>query len=436
MPAVERGLAKAGRDRASIRGVRSAVRRHRHDRRGDRGREAGGAAADRVLRLDARVPRRARAARLGRSADRAQPALEAGRVGARWASSSTTTMLNTFAVVGRARRRRPELKRRYGGVVDRCSFYAPYRTDPERWAARHRGPAVGVAQRSSCSGRRTAGSTRRTRRDPVAGRSGRVRAITSSVPCGMRSAICRRERRAIDRSTPRRTPPARRRRSSPRSRARAVVRRHRVHARLDLGPALQLEHAVAAVAQPVLDVRAQRLRGHDVERRLRRVRGVRLVGRRHSLRRLRARGAREKSSCGRERFGRREHDRLVGPDPRERSRALLLAEDQRGAALRVAARDERRIAGDAEVIGDREHVVGEAVPRVVASRARRCRRGRGSRTTTRAGRAATSRRRPAPRPGRGTRSGARAARAGPSPPQSCTDELRPAVDGVRMGSGR
>ena len=35
-------------------------------------------------------------------------------------------------------RRRPEgvgaeLKRRYGGVVDRCSFYAPYRTDPEQW---------------------------------------------------------------------------------------------------------------------------------------------------------------------------------------------------------------------------------------------------------------------------------------------------------------
>ena len=36
MPAVERGLAKAGRDRASIRGLGSAVRRHRHERRGDR----------------------------------------------------------------------------------------------------------------------------------------------------------------------------------------------------------------------------------------------------------------------------------------------------------------------------------------------------------------------------------------------------------------
>ena len=25
------------------------------------------------------------------------------------------------------------LRARYGGIVDRCSFYAPYRTDPERW---------------------------------------------------------------------------------------------------------------------------------------------------------------------------------------------------------------------------------------------------------------------------------------------------------------
>jgi hypothetical protein len=27
------------------------------------------------------------------------------------------------------------LKRRYSGVVDRCSFYAPYKSDPARWAA-------------------------------------------------------------------------------------------------------------------------------------------------------------------------------------------------------------------------------------------------------------------------------------------------------------
>jgi len=27
----------------------------------------------------------------------------------------------------------PELKARYGGLVDRLSFYAPYRNDPEQW---------------------------------------------------------------------------------------------------------------------------------------------------------------------------------------------------------------------------------------------------------------------------------------------------------------
>jgi hypothetical protein len=28
----------------------------------------------------------------------------------------------------------PELKRRYGDVIDRISFYAPYKSDPDRWA--------------------------------------------------------------------------------------------------------------------------------------------------------------------------------------------------------------------------------------------------------------------------------------------------------------
>ncbi len=29
----------------------------------------------------------------------------------------------------------PELTKRYGDVVQRLSFYAPYASDPERWAA-------------------------------------------------------------------------------------------------------------------------------------------------------------------------------------------------------------------------------------------------------------------------------------------------------------
>src|SRR6476619_8063156 len=42
-------------------------------------------------------------------------------------------MLNTFAVVGEPEQIAPELHKRYGDVVNRISFYAPYRTDPDRW---------------------------------------------------------------------------------------------------------------------------------------------------------------------------------------------------------------------------------------------------------------------------------------------------------------
>jgi probable F420-dependent oxidoreductase len=43
-------------------------------------------------------------------------------------------ILNTFAVVGEPERVAPELHRRYGDVIQRISFYAPYKTDPDRWA--------------------------------------------------------------------------------------------------------------------------------------------------------------------------------------------------------------------------------------------------------------------------------------------------------------
>jgi probable F420-dependent oxidoreductase len=43
-------------------------------------------------------------------------------------------ILNTFAVVASPEGVAAELKRRYGGVVDRCSFYAPYKSDPEKWS--------------------------------------------------------------------------------------------------------------------------------------------------------------------------------------------------------------------------------------------------------------------------------------------------------------
>lgn len=42
-------------------------------------------------------------------------------------------ILNIFAVVGAPEEIAPELQRRYGDVIDRISFYAPYESDPDRW---------------------------------------------------------------------------------------------------------------------------------------------------------------------------------------------------------------------------------------------------------------------------------------------------------------
>ena len=42
-------------------------------------------------------------------------------------------ILNTFAVVGAPETVAPELHRRYGDVIGRISFYAPYKSDPARW---------------------------------------------------------------------------------------------------------------------------------------------------------------------------------------------------------------------------------------------------------------------------------------------------------------
>ena len=64
----------------------------------------------------------------------------------------------------------------------------------------------------------------------------------------------------------------------------------------------------------------------------------------HSLRRLRALRAEREVVGGGAAVSVGEHDRLVGPDARERAGLLRLAEQERGRALRVTARDERRVA--------------------------------------------------------------------------------------------
>jgi probable F420-dependent oxidoreductase len=42
-------------------------------------------------------------------------------------------ILTTFAVVAEPEDVAPELHRRYGDVIQRISFYTPYRSDPARW---------------------------------------------------------------------------------------------------------------------------------------------------------------------------------------------------------------------------------------------------------------------------------------------------------------
>ena len=42
-------------------------------------------------------------------------------------------IVDAFAVVGAPEELAPKFKERYGGLVDRISFYAPYETDPDRW---------------------------------------------------------------------------------------------------------------------------------------------------------------------------------------------------------------------------------------------------------------------------------------------------------------
>ena len=44
------------------------------------------------------------------------------------------TILEAFAVVGEPEEIPALLLGRYGDIVDRLSFYAPYQSDPERWS--------------------------------------------------------------------------------------------------------------------------------------------------------------------------------------------------------------------------------------------------------------------------------------------------------------
>ena len=66
-----------------------------------------------------------------------QPQLNALSKQGKWVEMGdliTDEILNTFAVVGEPETIAPELTKRYGDVIQRLSFYAPYSSDQNRWA--------------------------------------------------------------------------------------------------------------------------------------------------------------------------------------------------------------------------------------------------------------------------------------------------------------
>ena len=132
LPALERGAAKAGKTRADLTVSYPGFVVTGHGRAEHGGGGRGGAPADRLLRIDAGLPSRARAARLGRPAAGAQHALQAGRLGEDGRADRRRR-------AQRLRRRGPldkvaaEVRNRFEGMVDRFSFYAPYKVDPEMW---------------------------------------------------------------------------------------------------------------------------------------------------------------------------------------------------------------------------------------------------------------------------------------------------------------
>ena len=166
-------LGEGGQVAGRLRDLGPAVRRDRRDRGGLREGARRDEAADRVLRLDARVPAGARAPRLGRPAGRAQPAVEAGRVGADGRARSTTTC-STRSRSSPSPRTSPRCCSRATATSSTGSASTrPYRSDPERWKSVLAGFKQ-VARRRRAREREH--RLHRARRGPAAARSDRGRA--------------------------------------------------------------------------------------------------------------------------------------------------------------------------------------------------------------------------------------------------------------------
>jgi probable F420-dependent oxidoreductase len=132
MPAIERGLAKAGRDRASfeVSGPLFVVTGTTEEEI-----EAAKKGVRQQIAFYGSTPAYRGVLELHGWGD-LQPELNALSKTGGWVEMGELIdddVLNAFAVVASPDGVGAELKRRYSGVVDRCSFYAPYRADPEQW---------------------------------------------------------------------------------------------------------------------------------------------------------------------------------------------------------------------------------------------------------------------------------------------------------------
>src|SRR5690349_2909154 len=134
MPAIERGLASAGRDRTTfeVSGPLFVV-----TGTDEQSFEQAATATRQQIAFYGSTPAYRGVLELHGWGD-LQTELNALSKQGEWVKMGTLIddeILQTFAVVTEPEQVGAELARRYGGIVDRCSFYAPYKSDPERWRA-------------------------------------------------------------------------------------------------------------------------------------------------------------------------------------------------------------------------------------------------------------------------------------------------------------
>lgn len=133
MPAIERGLAAAGRDRSTfeVSGPLFVVTGTTEEEI-----EAAKVGTRRQIAFYGSTPAYKGVLDLHGWGD-LQGELNALSKQGKWAEMGEAIdddMLHTFAVVAEPEGVAAELTRRYGDLVDRLSFYAPYQSDPDRWA--------------------------------------------------------------------------------------------------------------------------------------------------------------------------------------------------------------------------------------------------------------------------------------------------------------